>query len=94
MKLEVVFQISGTITYPVAAGRITSQIPTFYLDADVQGILTCEHAAKVASRLLNLPGTPSVELSLYVTRFRRSIEVLLEWGQPEFFCFGEKNENG
>lgn len=39
------------------------QIPTFYLCPDVQGILTEEHAIKVASRILNPTKTGTVNIN-------------------------------
>jgi hypothetical protein len=35
------------------AWRGSVQVPTFYLDADVQGIVSEDHAARIASTIIN-----------------------------------------
>lgn len=51
------FAISATITRTDEAGYTgTAQVPTFYLLANVQGLLTEEAAEKVAGTILDHPG--------------------------------------
>jgi hypothetical protein len=43
------YQIQGTIK----RGGVVRQFPTFYLDSDVQGIVSDQHAKKIAEEVLN-----------------------------------------
>lgn len=42
------YVITATVTERTAEGARTTQVPTFYLDADVQGIIDARHAEQVA----------------------------------------------
>ena len=43
------------------------QVPTFYLHPDVQGIVSEEHAARIACRILNRMNDPDLTVSPNVT---------------------------
>lgn len=45
---QTLYQIQATVN-----GR---QIPTFYLDAQVQGVINCAHAERVARDILTISG--------------------------------------
>ena len=52
------YQIDGTVVEETTTGegistQITHQIPTFYLNSDVQGIVDVHHAAKIAEEIVN-----------------------------------------
>jgi hypothetical protein len=48
------YQIIAQLTHVLPNGTITGVgAPTFYLRDDVQGITSCEHAARVALRILD-----------------------------------------
>lgn len=53
-----------TITYP-GLGTTTRQVPTFYLDENVQGIRSWEHAAEIASDIL-MSATRGTDLDVEV----------------------------
>jgi hypothetical protein len=63
------YSVQGTITRTVDGWTSTRQIPTFYLNSDVQGILTEEGAKRVADDIVaTIVGrqTEGVEWSLLV----------------------------
>ena len=39
-------------TVAVGDWQGSTQVPTFYLDSDVQGIVSCEHAARIAVEVI------------------------------------------
>jgi hypothetical protein len=45
--------------------KASTQVPTFYLDENVQGIISEEHAVKVATSIIN--PTADADLGVYVT---------------------------
>lgn len=47
------YAITATITKLTKNGTITKQIPMFYLDSNVQGIVSAEHAEKIAATIIN-----------------------------------------
>lgn len=47
-----------------ASHRCTRQLPTFYLDSDVQGIVDVEHAESIAERLLTSEYESSVDVTV------------------------------
>lgn len=47
------YTVTATITKQTPHGTITKQIPTFYLDSDVQGIVSAEHAKKIARTIID-----------------------------------------
>jgi hypothetical protein len=63
------YSVQGTITRTVDGWTSTRQIPMFYLNSDVQGILTVEQAKRVADDVVaTIVGrqTEGVEWSLLV----------------------------
>ena len=53
----ILYCIQGSITHHTTdqyccSCRITKQIPTFYLDANVQGIVNEEHAIQIATEIV------------------------------------------
>ena len=62
------YAITATVTHHTAEGESTSQVPTFYLHPNVQGILTEEHAHKVALGILSsgVPDGPAT-VSIHAT---------------------------
>ena len=68
------YQINATRTcYSVRSGSNwtrTNQIPTFYLDSNMQGIVDAEHAEKIARRILGVgDSVSSVRLSVQAEPF-------------------------
>jgi hypothetical protein len=47
------YAITATITKRTPNGTITKQISTFYLDSNVQGIVSAEHAEKIARTIID-----------------------------------------
>lgn len=45
----------------------TRQIPTFYLNADIQGIRDIDHAVEVAHRVINPAENPDLVVMAYAT---------------------------
>lgn len=41
--------------WAVSAIRNNRQVPTFYMNENVQGIISSEHAARIAAEILNMP---------------------------------------
>lgn len=51
--MKTVYQIQGTVVaHYTSKNRIVVQVPTFFLDADIQGIVDCEHAVKIATSIV------------------------------------------
>ena len=42
------YQIEARVTLVSEKGRTNTDVPTFYLDPDIQGIVSARHACKVA----------------------------------------------
>jgi len=57
------WQIDGTTVEKTADGDTTRQIPTFFLNGNIQGITDAEHAAKVAGDVVNPTGTLEVHIN-------------------------------
>lgn len=57
------YQVQGTVNHR----DVTTQLPTFYLHSDVQGILNVEQAEKVAQDIVNPTKDPKIVVNLYVT---------------------------
>ena len=55
MKL---YQVQGTITRTDDGAHSTRQIPTFYLDSNVQGIMSLDHARRVAGDVVSTIAGP------------------------------------
>jgi hypothetical protein len=47
------FIIQATITKKTGGFSTTKQVPTFYLHEDVQGIVSAEHAEKIARSIID-----------------------------------------
>lgn len=48
-----IYAITANVTWTAKNGYHTSrQVPTFFLDSDIQGIVDCEHAEQIAKRML------------------------------------------
>lgn len=58
------YQITATRTVDRSTGRNTQQIPTFYLDSDIQGIVDSSHADRIARDLLRCQCDCNVRLSV------------------------------
>lgn len=64
------YQIDATRTVDRSTGRNTQQIPTFYLDSNMQGIVDSDHAEKIARRILGVGDRVSaVRLSVHAEPF-------------------------
>jgi hypothetical protein len=60
--------IQGTATYETSTGSITRQIPTFFLDESVQGIVDKNHAIRIAKGMLNPFALPDITLHVYAAK--------------------------
>jgi len=58
------YQIQATLTKATEAGFMIKQIPTFYLDPGVQGIVSADHARRIAEEMLNPFKDESVRVSV------------------------------
>lgn len=57
--------VQATVTrYSNGAGT-TSQIPTFFLDGNIQGITDAKHCERIAVEIVNHTGNPNVHVSAY-----------------------------
>jgi len=66
------YQVSGTVVESTKDGKITNQIPTFYLHRDVQGIVSVEHAIKIAKTVVDpLNKASEIHLYAFLVRGRR-----------------------
>lgn len=52
----------------VQMGGVSRQVPTFYLDGNVQGFQTAEGAERVAREILNPMGDPDLKVHPYCVR--------------------------
>lgn len=52
---------------PGGASSCTAGVPTFFLDADVQGIVSAAHAAEIAERICNPASLPSLSVHIAVS---------------------------
>ena len=62
------FIIQATITKRTPHGTITKQVPTFYLHEDVQGIVSTEHASKIARTIIDPFGEHETHVYAEVAR--------------------------
>lgn len=49
--------------------NVSRQIPTFFLDEDIQGIVSAEHAKKIAEDIINTFKDENIILSINVLPF-------------------------
>lgn len=56
--------IQATVTKKRPTGNTTTQIPTFFLDANIQGITSSEHAAQIAHGIINPTKDDTIGVSL------------------------------
>jgi hypothetical protein len=61
------WQIDGTTVEKTTDGDTTRQIPTFFLNGNIQGIVNAEHAAKIATGIVNPTGDESLEVHINAT---------------------------
>lgn len=57
-------------------GARSIQVPTFYLNSDVQGIVDAEHAERIAKEVCNPTGDTTLEVMVAVTTMFPSNEAL------------------
>lgn len=60
-------QVIASATYKSNGTSITTQIPTFYLDAGVQGIITIKQASYIVSQIVNPFNNLEIEVNCTVT---------------------------
>lgn len=56
------YQVQATVNYE---GRNIG-VPTFYLDGDIQGIVSVEHAEKIAREVIMPIQLPHVEIHMHI----------------------------
>ena len=66
------YQIQGTVVEsrpngPFGKLTVTHQIPTFYLNSEVQGIVDKTHAEKIAGDILNPAHLDSLQVNVTAT---------------------------
>ncbi len=66
------YQITATVTRPFGIWTGTTQIPTFYLDSHVQGIIDSNHARLIACEILDTAKQENTEFDIVVTPIHRS----------------------
>jgi len=57
------YAVQATVTERTRDGSITRQIPTFYLNERVQGIMSERHAASIVRDILNPHGDSRLSVS-------------------------------
>ena len=57
------YVVTATVTRITSEGTIMSQVPTFFLDSNVQGIVDEKHAEQIANEIIN----PTQDENLRVT---------------------------
>lgn len=62
------FIVQATITRTTNAYVRTSQIPTFFLDENVQGIVDENHAKEIAISIINPTNDPNVVVRVVVVK--------------------------
>lgn len=67
------YLITGTETLDNGNGRISRQIPSFFLNSNIQGIVSEEHAVKIAKDILDPWDNVDIELSLWATEVRDNV---------------------
>lgn len=62
------FIVQATITRTTNAYTRTSQIPTFFLDENVQGIVDENHAKQIAISIINPTNNPNITVHVVITK--------------------------
>ncbi len=60
------YQITATVTKKTADGTTSIQVPTFFLNGNVQGIVGIDHAEQIAKEVINPTKDDSVTVNAYV----------------------------
>lgn len=60
------YQVMATVTKTFGKYRSTKGVPTFYLDGDMLGIVSGDHAAKIARGIVNPCDDPSLDVNVHV----------------------------
>jgi hypothetical protein len=60
--------VQATLVEKTKNGSITHQIPTFFLEESVQGLVSESHAAKIAESILNPTNNPAY--TVHATAFK------------------------
>ena len=61
------YAIQATVRAATSGGGVvTRQVPTFYLDENVQGIVSEEHARQIAAEILWSVGLPALAAELTI----------------------------
>ncbi len=61
------YAVTATVTKKTPEGTTTYQVPTFYLNANVQGIVDAAHAARIAYEVINPTNDPTLDPSIFTT---------------------------
>lgn len=61
------YQVTAQVAKTIVGGTVSYQVPTFYLNSGVQGIVDAKHAETVALDVVNPTKDPSLTVSCYVT---------------------------
>lgn len=64
------YQIMATATYYRNKFSTTIQIPTFYLNGDLQGIVNKEHAESIAKSIIDASDDPNIEINVSVEEIK------------------------
>ena len=62
------FQVLATVTKTTPEGSVVTQVPTFFLDGNIQGIVSLEHADQIAQEIINPTGTENIRVSTFIAR--------------------------
>ncbi len=60
------YQICANVTKQTEEGTLSIQVPTFYLNSNVQGIVSADHAEQIAREVINPSNDPSLSINLCV----------------------------
>lgn len=58
------YAIDATVVHKTKHGTITGQIPTFYLDSNVQGIVDEKHAAFIGEEIVNPTRNKNIKVNV------------------------------
>ena len=62
------YAVTATVTRRVGRYTSTTQVPTFYLDERVQGIMDDADAERVARTVINPAGLPDLAVNAFVLK--------------------------